>query len=249
MSTDLIGSHKSELIHILWNRSGLIEFTESKLGIDVEPEHIRLMPRPGDGYIWKQVAAEDESPLEKKTLPAEKEALQAKKKTPRKEHLFTKQLSKLSVGAYMELIRGVNVWFEAIAEPRPGNVVNSESQGAESTGVNMADGSTSNASFTSRIDYLRTTNARLADELEDWRERAQTDSEARQRAEEKVEQLQMDLGGVQRYARKLEQRNIHLSSRVKYAERKAVRSTKGINKMLSILQKLSSEPPVFREEE
>ena len=82
-------------------------------------------------------------------------------------------------------------------------------------GVNMADSSTSNASFTSRINYLRTTNARLADELEDWKEQAQTDSEARQQAEEKVEQLQMDLDGARRYARKLEQRNIHLSSRFK----------------------------------
>jgi hypothetical protein len=37
---------------------------------------------------------------------------------PEKEHLFKKQLSKHSIGAYMELCRGVGVPFEAIAQPR-----------------------------------------------------------------------------------------------------------------------------------
>ena len=63
----------------------------SKLGINIEPEHVRLMPRDRDVYIWASL--------------------------PEKEHLFNKQLSKHSVGAYVELCRGVGVSFEAVAKP------------------------------------------------------------------------------------------------------------------------------------
>jgi hypothetical protein len=54
------------------------------------------MPDIGDGYMW--------APL------PEKEHLF-------KKHLFTKQLSKHSIGVYMELCRGVGASFEAVAQP------------------------------------------------------------------------------------------------------------------------------------
>ena len=37
---------------------------------------------------------------------------------PEKEYLFTKQLSKLSIGAYMELCREVGKSFEAMERPK-----------------------------------------------------------------------------------------------------------------------------------
>ena len=53
---------------------------------------VRLTPHREDGYIWIR--------------------------RPEREHLFTKQLSKHSIGAYTELCREVGISFEAIATPQ-----------------------------------------------------------------------------------------------------------------------------------
>lgn len=139
-------------------RPGLINLIESKLGIDVELAQVRLMLRKGDCYVWKPLAANDEPPPENETSLAQNKILSAKKK-----RLFTKQLSKFLIGAYKELYRGINV---SIAEPKPGNIINTESEGGENIEVNTIDGSTSNVSFTSRINKLQTSNTRLAHELD-----------------------------------------------------------------------------------
>ena len=65
-----------------------INMAESQLGISVEPANVRLMPGAGDGYVWSVL--------------------------PEKKYLFSKQLSKHSIGAYTELCRGVGVSFEAV---------------------------------------------------------------------------------------------------------------------------------------
>jgi hypothetical protein len=68
----------------------LIYSSGDRLGIVVESAKIRLMPDIGDKYIWAAM--------------------------PEKKHLFTKQLNKYSIGAYMELCRGVGVSFEAVTQ-------------------------------------------------------------------------------------------------------------------------------------
>jgi hypothetical protein len=73
----------SDLWTVLW----LTKLKEERLGIIVDPAKVRLQPGIEDGYEWK--------PL------------------PGKEDLFAKPLSKHSIGAYMELYRGVGVSFEA----------------------------------------------------------------------------------------------------------------------------------------
>ena len=60
----------------------------SRLGIVVDPDDVRLIPTADDGYIWMR--------------------------QPEREHLFEKQLSKHSYGAYMELCREIGTSFEAI---------------------------------------------------------------------------------------------------------------------------------------
>jgi hypothetical protein len=54
------------------------------LGIVVEPALVRLIPNVDDGYIWLR--------------------------QPEREHLFVKQLSKHSYGAYKELCREVGIF-------------------------------------------------------------------------------------------------------------------------------------------
>jgi hypothetical protein len=56
----------------------------------VEPPDVRLIPRTGDGYVWAVL--------------------------PEKRSLFSRQLSKHSIGAYVDLCQGVGVFFEAVAE-------------------------------------------------------------------------------------------------------------------------------------
>jgi hypothetical protein len=74
----------------------LIRMTESKLGILIDPSEVRLVPQVEDPYSWR-------------SLPA-------------RAHLFEKNLSKHSIGAYMELCREVGVSFEAVAKEVCGEV-------------------------------------------------------------------------------------------------------------------------------
>ena len=59
----------------------------------IEPAQVRLIPAVEDGYLWRAI--------------------------PEKKYLFTKQLSKLSIGAYMELCREVGKSFEAVESEQP----------------------------------------------------------------------------------------------------------------------------------
>ena len=61
------------------------------LGIGIEPAQIRVIPAAEDGYQWTTI--------------------------PEKKYLFTKQLSKLSIGTYMELCREVGKSFQAVERP------------------------------------------------------------------------------------------------------------------------------------
>jgi hypothetical protein len=64
--------------------------TEGQLGISIDPSEVRLITRVEDPYSWQ-------------SLPA-------------RTYLFEKNLSKHSIGAYMELYREVGVSFEAVAK-------------------------------------------------------------------------------------------------------------------------------------
>jgi hypothetical protein len=63
--------------------------------MQIEPNHIRLQPRADDGYAWIR--------------------------QPEREHLFTRQLSKHSIGAYMELCGEVGASIEAVPHPELAN--------------------------------------------------------------------------------------------------------------------------------
>lgn len=79
----------------------LTEFQVLKLGLSIEPAEVRLITGADDLYTWQRL--------------------------PEKNHLFKKQLSKHSIGAYRELCRGVGVSFEAVAVEKPRPRASSES--------------------------------------------------------------------------------------------------------------------------
>ena len=73
----------------------------TKLGISVEPAEVRLLISVDNPYAWQVL--------------------------PEKHHLFKKQLSKHSIGAYRELYREVGISFEAILAPDKGTAAESKS--------------------------------------------------------------------------------------------------------------------------
>lgn len=87
----ILADHLSETSALLSPEVLSKQSAGSKLGIVVEPDLVHLIPKAADRYSWWR--------------------------QPERDHLFSKQLSKHSYGAYMELIREVGISFEAIAKP------------------------------------------------------------------------------------------------------------------------------------
>ena len=98
----MLAAHISKLSPFLSTEVRLNPGADSTLGIVVEPAHVRLLPELQDGYSWSVL--------------------------PERKHLFKKQLSKHSIGAYMELCREVGKSFEAVVPAS----VNKESTDEES---------------------------------------------------------------------------------------------------------------------
>lgn len=106
---------------------------------------------------------------------------------PGKEHLFSKNISDHSIGAYRELCDGIGVSFEALPATTTRKCSANRLQG-EILSIKLCDPG-SQVSFSEKIQELQTENARLTQELSQWRDRATTASEFKQRAQEEVNQL------------------------------------------------------------
>lgn len=161
------------------------------------------MPDTGDGYTWAVV--------------------------PEKKYLFTKQLSKHSVRAYMELCRSVDVSFEALKEPMIG-------EREASRNVRMACPSAS-------VSTLGEENTRLANELVHWKDQAHADMIAKEDAETEVKQLRRALNTIRNEVSRLQRPKAKWSSRARKFRNNALRSRRAVNKALSVLQTLRFEVP------
>lgn len=101
---------------------------EEVIGLDVPPQDVRLITKHNDAYKWVSVHG--------------------------KEHLFAKNLSKLSPKAYRELCEGVGQWFEAV----PADTV---------VGSNSTHGNSSpDRTFSMIIRALEADKASLEDEVQ-----------------------------------------------------------------------------------
>src|SRR5436190_357914 len=99
-----LSDHLSMLDSDLWTVPQLTKLQGRRLGINVHPADVRLQPGVEDGYEWKPLPGVEDG-YEWKPLPGMENLYN--------EGLFTKQLSKHSLGAYMELYRGLGVSFQA----------------------------------------------------------------------------------------------------------------------------------------
>ena len=131
----------------------LTESQVSKLGLSIEPAEVRLITGPDDPYTWQTL--------------------------PEKRHLFRKQLSKHSIGAYRELCRGVGVSFEAVTRTPSRS---DASKQLEQERMDLPCSAGPEISFTSRIDQLRSENLRLIAERDAASSQAAKESELNETA-------------------------------------------------------------------
>ena len=139
--------------------------TATRLNIMVEPSEVRLKPGSDDTYHWK-------------TVPGKEHLL---------DHLFSKNISEHSVGAYKELYAGVGRVFEAVAPPDETARTTQRLTGLGCLRPAMATGV--DISFSAQIECLEEENARLSTEIEDTKRQLSEESRRRQEAEATLEQL------------------------------------------------------------
>lgn len=139
---------------------------------------------------------------------------------PEREHLFKKQISKHSVGAYMELCREVGLSIKGVAPS-----------------CELPQISTS---FTQENDQLRAENKKLIDELSLTTNRIGIECMAREMAETRVGELEGQLLMTQKREDAVARENGHLSLRIKRLTKRIGQSDKEVKRALSRLSRLDS---------
>ncbi|KAI9767656.1 MAG: hypothetical protein M1840_005527 [Geoglossum simile] len=185
----MASSRSNNLERAKWRskcREKLSEHIRNNLGIPIEPMQVRLITGVDDSYTWKVL--------------------------PEKTHLFEKHLSKHSIGAYMELCRGVGISFEAVLA-----VGSSQRKPEESADTKL--------SFTAKIQDLQTENIELNNQLNEWRNQAVRKSELRRLAEDRASHLKIDNQQLQQDIQKL-------ALVVDYLRGITIKSSQEVNKVL-----------------
>jgi hypothetical protein len=148
---------------------------DDNLALVVEPAQVRLITTSDDQYSWKVL--------------------------PGKEHLFRKQLSKHSTGAYMELFREVGASFEAV--PATGET------------TKQSDGGEGSATFSGKIEELERHKLSLIRELCECKSRVE-------RAENEIDQLRATIVA-------LKQQGVQRTELIDYYRRITVKSLEDAN--------------------
>ncbi|KAF2008351.1 hypothetical protein BU24DRAFT_360565 [Aaosphaeria arxii CBS 175.79] len=136
-------------------REELSRHIRARLGITIEPAQVRLLPRSDDPYRWHSV--------------------------PEKQHLFSKNLSDHSIGAYKSLCSGIGKTFEAAV-----------------LGTSMLP-TEADISFTGKISRLQTENSDLKAELETCKSNLCIEQQKRLDLENTVNCLQLEIVQTQAY--------------------------------------------------
>jgi hypothetical protein len=175
---------------------------ENNLGISIDPAQVRLITSTDDPYTWKAL--------------------------PGKEHLFKKQLSKLSIGAYMELWREVGVSFEAVLAAKSTAFSNRKSQESVETKF----------SFTTAIEDLQADNVKLADRLNQWKDQVAKESNLKELAEEEVNRLKIRMQAAEMHNQQLQQEVQRLVLVADHFRSITIRSSEEVS---GVLEKLKFE--------
>ena len=198
---------------------------DSRLGILIEPSQVRLKTNSDDPYTWEIMEG--------------------------KEHLFSKNMSDLSIGALKELYEGIDKSFAAIWKPSTCAL-----RQVESSQENVCDvvfpslvilltlyikylhPVKPDFSFTAKIDELEECKTKLAHEISMWRNQAALELEKRQRAEEEVAQLKITIQETQKDNQKLEQHVQEWKLIAEQSRSSAAKYSRGLSKIWTLLEEL-----------
>lgn len=139
------------------------------------------------------------------------------------EHLFTKQISKHSIGAYIKLCREVGRSIKAIARP---TLTTAVPQNA--------------LCLASEIDQLQAENDRLSNEVSLSTNKIRLECQAREKAEAIIRDLKEQLSAAQKHGDAVTQQNQRLSSRVERLTKRIGHSDKEVKRVLSRLCRLDN---------
>lgn len=176
----------------------LIKSQEVKLGITIEPAEVRLITNAEDPYIWQAL--------------------------PEKSHLFKKQLSKHTIGAYKELCREVGVSFEAALVPEPtaftGRVPN---EGRQAT-ISMSLPPEPQPSFTVVIEQLKSDKLTLTAEMRESKDQAIKATELKEIAKEETNRLKLVIQAAEMDKQVLQQNVQNLTGVIEFLRSTTVKS-------------------------
>lgn len=191
------------------------------MAIDLDPSQVRLHPTRDDAYRWKVL--------------------------PEKHHLFEKNLSDLSIGAYKELYDGVGVTFEAVrvtcstlSESFYGQVtfVRCLSPSLERLPNSIQNAaSTEPVTFTSRINELQVQNDYMTQQLNFVKFQLEAEIKLRLTLEDKLQVSHDRQEAFRQDLQKADQRET-------YFRNAALKYSQVLAKLEPILSELQQDPPV-----
>ncbi|KAI1463201.1 uncharacterized protein F4812DRAFT_447445 [Daldinia caldariorum] len=185
-------------------RDRLSQHIEERLGINIPPSQVRLQSTRNDGYAWQVL--------------------------PEKQHLFSKNLSDHSVGAYRDLCEGVGVTFEAVrATPE-----SYTGQGA----FNPTEPAP--PSFASRINELQVQNDYLNQQLNFLKFQLEAEIKLRLDVEERQKSADERFNHMREKFDAATRREGHFRSL-------ALRYSQGFSKMIPIINNLQEDPGITEE--
>ncbi|KAK0747295.1 hypothetical protein B0T21DRAFT_277431, partial [Apiosordaria backusii] len=183
-------------------RDLLTQYIKERVGISIKPSEVRLLTSRNDGYSWKYL--------------------------PEAEHLFSKNISDHSIGAYRELCAGLGNTFEAVP-----SVISSSEISSQHVFPSEPIGEIE-VSFSSRIAQLATETQNLRQTLSEVFQQLTTETSLREATEEKLKAVAEENHFLQEQAGECKRK-------ADYLENCALMHAEDIEKVLLLLEGLRTQ--------
>lgn len=170
----------------------------ARLGITIEPAEVRLITNAEDPYSWQAL--------------------------PERSHLFRKQLSKHTIGAYKELCREVGISFEAALAPESSTFTGREPNAGRQGTIPMSSPPESHISFYTVIEQLKLDKLELTAKLKRSHDHAIKAAELQALAEEEATRLQLTIQTAEMDKQTLQQEVQSLTGVVEHLRNTTVKS-------------------------
>lgn len=170
----------------------------ARLGITIEPAEVRLITNAEDPYSWQAL--------------------------PERSHLFRKQLSKHTIGAYRELCREVGISFEAALAPASSTFTGMEPNAGRQGTIPMSLPPESQISFSTVIERLESDKLTLTAEMNKSKDQAIKAEELQALAEEQATRLQLTIHAAEMDKQILQQEVQSLTGVVEHLRNTTVKS-------------------------